>query len=491
MRAKARTPGEKVYWLLGPLGLSAAAVACSAGVVDGAGGESASVVDEASSDGAGRAQRARMWVTTGDGSKRFAFEGTAPIQGAGAGGAPVVRVDPSVAYQEMEGFGAALTDSAAWLLQNRLSPAQRADVMAKLFSADGGIRLSYLRLPLGASDFALRHYTFDDTCCSLGDFSIERDRAYVLPLARQARALNPDLKYLGTPWSAPAWMKDSGSLTTGKLLGDQYAAYADYLRKAVEAYAREGVPLAALTVQNEPQHEPGTYPGMRFEWFDELNFVRVLGPKMAGSGVKLLTFDHNWDMAWYPKASMNESGREFYAGSAWHCYGGAPGAMSEVHDAHPDKDVYFTECSGGGWATNFGDNVRWYAENLIIGAPRNWAKTVLFWNLALDPAGNPHAGGCENCRGVVTVDQNTGAVTYNEEYYALAHVSKFVRPGARRVRSDDPTADVLSVAFRNPSGELVAVVLNKAGRAQTVRVEQGGRSFAFAVPAGSLATFVW
>lgn len=438
---------------------------------------------------------ARMWVTTGDKTKKFAYAGSAPLISNNPGDAVTIRVDANVAHQEMEGFGAALTDSSAWLIQNKLNDHQRKRVMKNLFDKEDGIGLSYLRMPLGSSDFTAQaqHYTFADTCCDLSNFSINKDKAYILPVARMAKQYNKNLRYMGSSWSAPAWMKDSASLFNGKLKYDNFGVYADYLRKTADAYAQEGVPLSIMTIQNEPRFEPGTYPGMFFEWYDELNFVRTLGPKMAGSGVKLLSLDHNWEYPWYPKASMgvNEAGREYYAGSAWHCYGGDPSAMTDVHNSIPDKDIYFTECSGFYKFSNFSDNLKYAAENLIIGAPRNWAKTVLFWNLALDPTGAPHLGGCADCRGVVTIDQTNGNVTYNEEFYALAHISKFVLPGARRIESNNPTADILSVAFRNTNGGLVAVALNKSNTAQDVRVEQDGRSFKFTLPPASLATFTW
>jgi glucosylceramidase len=458
---------------------------------DNKGGDTATSLTDAKSYGS----RARMWVTTGDQAKKFAYVGSSQVVNNNPGDAVTIRVDASVMYQEMEGFGAALTDSSAWLIQNKLSDAQRKRLMKHLFDKDDGIGLSYLRMPLGSSDFTAQaqHYTYGDTCCDLTNFSIEKDKAYILPVARMAKHINKDLRFMGSPWSAPAWMKDSASLFMGKLKYDNFAVYADYLRKTADAYAQAGVPLSIMTIQNEPRFEPGTYPGMFFEWYDELNFVRVLGPKMAGSGVKLLSLDHNWDYPWYPKASMgaNEAGREYYAGSAWHCYGGDPSAMTDVHNSIPDKDIYFTECSGFYKFSNFSDNLKYAGENLIIGGPRNWAKTVLFWNLALDPNGAPHLGGCQDCRGVVTIDQTNGSVKYNEEFYALAHISKFVRPGARRIESNNPTADILSVAFRNANGGLVAVVLNKNNSAQDVRLEQSGQSFKFTLPPASLATFTW
>lgn len=287
-------------------------------------------------------------------------------------------------------------------------------------------------------------------------------------------------------------MKTSGSLYTGKLNQTYYPLYATYLRKVYDAYAANGVPFHAMTVQNEPQFEPGSYPGMKYEWYDELNFVRDhLAPRMGGTGVKLLSFDHNWDMDWYPRAVMNE-GQASYAGSAWHCYSGNPSAMSGVHSAYPGKDIYLTECSGTFANSSFGANLKWNMQNMLIGGTRNWAKTVLFWSLAQDPSGNPHTGGCSNCRGVITINQTNGAVTYNEEYYALAHFARFVWPGAVRIGTTDSSdGRFIGVAFRNANGAKALVVLNQGSVAATFKMVWAGKSVTQTLPASGVATVFW
>ena len=257
-------------------------------------------------------------------------------------------------------------------------------------------------------------------------------------------------------------------------------------------YHAADVTLDAMTIQNEPRLEPADYPGMKYEWYDELNFVRDhLAPGMSGSGVKLLSFDHNWDLDWYPKAVMNE-GSTLYDGSAWHCYGGSPAAMGTMHDTFPAKSIYLTECTGTTAHADFGANLKWNMQNLFIGGTRNWATAVVLWNLALDPDGNPHTGGCSNCRGVVTIDQGSGAVRFNEEFYAIAHFSRFVRPGAHRIASTD-SADgrFIGAAFKNVDGGKVLVVLNQGSATGTFRVVVGGRSVAIELPASGVATLTW
>ena len=283
-------------------------------------------VAEPQSQDAGRLPP-EIWLTTGaqPGSKLQPL-GTIAWSSVGPTG-PRVIVDTSVKYQVMSGFGAALNDASSYNI-GRLPIADRQALLTDLFSRTGGIGLSYLRLPLGSSDFTWQtHYTYDDTCCDLHDFSVSKAEIYTIPIAQAAKALNPELRFMGSPWSAPAWMKENGALTCAtaacKVLGGSYSLYADYLRKTVKAYAARGIPLDTLTVQNEPHNPPPSYPGTYYDWWDELNFVRVLGPRLAGTGVKLLSWDHNWfdaaaaanpndpndpngNYGWYPRLTMSD-----------------------------------------------------------------------------------------------------------------------------------------------------------------------------------------
>ena len=438
---------------------------------------------------------ADVWVTYPDRSRLISWDGGRTWANDASVTASTIVVDESTTYQTMEGFGAALTDSAAWLIQKKLSSAGRAAVMQSLFGFnDGNAGISYLRIPLGASDIALSQYTYDDGAAdpNLARFSIAHDLSYIIPTAQQAKAIDASLKYMGTPWSAPAWMKTSHNLTYGKLDTAYYPNYANYLRKVYDGYKAHGVTFDAMTIQNEPQFEPYSYPGMKYEWYDELNFVRDhLSPKMSGTGVKLLSLDHNWDLLWYPEAVMNE-GSAYYAGSAWHCYGGSYTAMGQMHDAYPHKDIYFTECSGTFSSNDFGANMKWNMQNLFIGGTRNWAKTVLLWSLALDPSGNPHTGGCSDCRGVVSIDQSSGQVTYNVEFYAIAHFARFVWPGAVRIASTQSgDGNFVGVAFRNADGHKALVVLNQGATFGTFKVVWNGQSVSQSLPASGVATLFW
>ncbi len=443
------------------------------------------------------------WITTPDRSSLLA-----PLPPIAFGvttdvGGTRIDVDTAQQFQVIDGFGAALTDASAWLIQARLSPVQREVLLQELFSRRGtGAGFSFVRVTIGASDFSRSHFTFDDLPAgqrddALAHFSIDAHRGEMLPVLKRALAINPALTIMATPWSAPAWMKTSGTLFGGTLRPDAFRIYAEYLVRFVDAYAKEGVPVALLSVQNEPHHEPKDYPGMRFLPLQRSQFIgEHLGPLLAQrparSRPRILDWDHNWDESQSPLTVLHdELARPFIAGVAWHCYAGDVSAQSLVHAAHPDKDTYFTECSGGAWAPNFGDNLRWNVRTLVIGATRNWARGVALWNIALDERHGPHLGGCGDCRGVVTIDSAAGAVTFNEEFYALAHASRFVLPGARRIASTSGVDDLETVAFRNPDGSVALLIVNASGNARPITVRSGERSFTTSIAPGSVVTFRW
>jgi glucosylceramidase len=371
--------------------------------------------------------------------------------------------------------------------------------MRELFSPSG-LHLSFVRLTIGASDFSRTDYSYDDVPAGQSDptlrhFSIAPVRQDVAPLVREALQLNPQLTIMASPWSAPAWMKTSHSLIKGDLAPEAYPSFADYLVRYVEAMKREGVPIWALTVQNEPGFEPGDYPGMHVPPAVRAKLdADYLGPEFAAHGLKtrILDYDHNWDRPDSPRAVLSDpKASRYVSGVAWHCYGGDVSAQTPVHDAFPDKDAYLTECSGGGWAPDFASTFDWMMQNLMIGATRGYARGVILWNLALDEKHGPHLGGCTDCRGVVTIDSRTGQINRNLEYYVLGHMSRFVRRGARRIGAESSNGDVKTVAFRNPGrGAIAVVVLNTAKADRTVRVDAAGRKAEFLLPGQAAATLV-
>ncbi len=290
-------------------------------------------------------------------------------------------------------------------------------------------------------------------------------------------------------------MKTTDRLIQGTLREDAVDAFARYLATYVDAAAARGVPLFALTVQNEPAFEPADYPGMRLSAAQRAALIARLGPMLraAGHDTRLLDWDHNWDKPEEPLAVLADpAAAPYVAGVAWHCYGGEVPAQSKVHDAFPDRPAYLTECSGGDWEPVRSGGMTLLARDLIVGGTRHWASGVVLWNLALDDASGPHSGGCGNCRGVVTLDRRSGTITRNDEYYVLAHASRFVRAGAYRVDSSDGEHDVDNVAFVDPAtGERVLIVVNSAGLPRTIAVTSAGKHFEYTLAPKSLHTFLW
>jgi glucosylceramidase len=442
-----------------------------------------------------------VWETTASQSSLLAPQTGATFAAGSGSASQTITVNPATTYQTMTGFGASFTDSSAWLVAN--SPL-RAAIMTKLFDPTQGIGLDFLRQPIGASDFARSVYSYDDMPAgqsdpSLANFSISHDSAYILPILRQALQLNPATTIMATPWSPPGWMKTSGSMIGGSLNTANDQVYANYLVKFLQAYQNAGVPVSLLTPQNEPEFSPSNYPGSTMSAADEGTFIAsYLGPAIrnAGLSTKILAYDHNWNDTTYPSAILgNAAAAQYTAGVAWHCYAGDPSAQTTVHNSYPAKDTYFTECSGtqsANPASTFSDSLDWQTENLIIGATRNWAKSVVTWNMALDPSGGPSMN-CTTCTGAVTVNNTAGTATYNAEYYVLGQASKFVKPGA--VRIDSTTfgpGNLEDVAFQNPDGSDALIVLNAdASGAHAFNVDENGQYFAYSLPAKAVATFTW
>ena len=446
--------------------------------------------------------RATVWLSTYDGSQRLAKQQAIEFsqQSASAPDAITIDIDETRTFQTMAGFGAALTESSAWLIGTRLSPEQRDTLMTRLFDEHEGIGLSQMRHGIGATDFSLKSYTYSDasseehTTNAPPPFTIEAERSYVLPLMKQALSLNPDLRIMGTPWSAPAWMKANGALNGGALRPEMYAAFANYLVDYLRAFAEEGVPIDSMTVQNEPLHESPSYPSMRMEAHEQADFIgNHLGPALlqADLDTRVFVFDHNWDRPEFPIQVLDHAGaRQFAAGTAFHCYAGDVSAQSRVYELHPDKEIRLTECTGS-MGSDFGSDMHWWMRNLFIGGMRNWASAVLMWNLALDESSGPHNGGCTNCRGVVTIDQATGNVTYNGEYYALGHASLAARPGASRIESSHSDGAIDSVAFLNPDGSKGLLLLNQRSEPTPVTIRWQGQSANYDLPAQAVVTLRW
>jgi glucosylceramidase len=442
--------------------------------------------------------------TTGDRALLLQSQPSVTFGSGGTSSSFVIIVNPATTYQQIDGFGASLTDSASWNVANRLTTAQQTALWQSLFSPTAGIGISFLRQPMGATDFsASGNYSYDDvpagqTDPTLASFSLAHDATFTIPLLQQALTQNPALKVVAIPWSPPAWMKTSGTMNGGNMNPAYFPSLAQYFVKFVQGYQQQGIPIYAVSPQNEPLNSTSGYPSEYLAATDEATFIGAnLGPALSSAGlsnVKILGYDHNWDNPAYPQAVLADATAAGYvAGTAFHCYAGDVSAQSTVKTAFPNKDVWFTECSGT-VGSSFAGDLAWNAENLLIGATRNWARSISLWNLALDQNSGPQNGGCTNCRGVVTIDYSTSpaTITNNVEYYVLGHLAKFVVPGAHRIDSNSfGHGSVEDVAFQNPDGSIVLLVLNSGSGTNTFTVRWNGQSFNTTLPAGAVATFQW
>ncbi|MEY9893629.1 glucosylceramidase [Catenulispora sp. MAP5-51] len=449
-----------------------------------------------------------IWLTTtSDSGGRNVTRGLqqqAPITftaGAGSAG-QVVNVNENTHYQQFTGAGASFTDTAAWLINSSgaLSAATRNTLMTNLFSPTSGIGLDFLRNPMGASDLARYNYTFDDmpagqTDPTLANFSIAHDLADVLPLTKQAQQLNPGLKVMATPWTAPPWMKDSGAYSQGYLQSQYYAAYAQYFVKYIQAYQAQGVPIDFVSVQNEPTCCSG-YPSMQWngsglDYFTANDLLPAF--HAAGLSTKVLALDWNPDSyASYGAPTVDDAtvrNDPNFGGIAWHGYEGSVTTQTDIHNQYPNVDAYDTEHSGGTWIANQQQE----DMNNIVDYTRNWGKSVVKWSLAVDQNMGPHNGGCGTCTGLVTVhngDGESGHVDYNIEYYDMGQLTKFVKPGAYRIDST-ANSSIPNVAWQNPDGSKALVAYNESGSTQTLTVNWGNETFSYSLPAQTSATFTW
>ena len=451
-------------------------------------------------------QNVQVYETDGDQSKLLTpRSGVAFSPGAAPGSVAFnITVDSTTKYQPWDGVGASLTDSAGWVIWNKLSVSQQASLMQKLFDPNAGIGIGILRQPMGATDLsASGDYSYDDvpagqTDPNLLQFSIAHDETYLIPLLEQALAINPSLKIHALPWSPPAWMKTSDSMNGGSIIDSDFPTLAQYFVRYIEAYEQYGLPIYAISMQNEPLNSTSSYPSASVASSDEANFIgNNLGPALAGvglGGVNIFAYEHNWDQPDYPEQVLSDSAAYgFTAGSSFHCYAGDVSAQSEVEQMFPAKGIWFTECSGT-VGSSFAGDLSWNAENLLIGATRNWARGITLWNLALDQNSGPQNGGCTNCRGVVTIDDSVSpsTITYNVEYYVLGHLGKFVQPGAYRIDSNTyGSGSIEDVAFVNQDGSVVLFVLNASSGSTTFAVTWNESNFTDTLPAGAVATYEW
>lgn len=435
-----------------------------------------------------------VWMTTPDKSKLLEQQSSLEFGNGINPDSNTIIVNERNVYQGIDGFGFCLTDNSAIMIDS-LDPAAQETLLNELFSTnENAIGISYLRLPMGATSMSTYDYTFDETNLeddyALSKFSLQPVLQYVIPLLKRITAINPNISIIATPWTPPTWMKSNRSFIGGTLNTSAYDVYASYFVKYIKEMEAEGINISAITPQNEPNnvvHDPSS----GFSALAEAEFIaNYLGPafKKAGIKSKIICFDHNANTPGYPDTVLsNSKASPFIDGSAFHLYQGNISTLSQIHNAFPKKNVYFTEQYT---PTNrsFAEYLKSATKNLIIGATRNWSRNVIEWNLAADSHNGPKkADGCSDCLPAITI---ASAITRNISYYVIAHASKFVKPGATRIDSNI-AGDIQNVAFKNADGSKVLIALNTGKTAEVFHVTWQNKSLSYMLPQGAVVSLKW
>jgi len=437
-------------------------------------------------------QTVTPWITSGDKTRLMQQQSTVSFGSNTSPASVIVTVDPATTYQTMDGFGYALTEGSAEVISS-LNYTQQNDLLNELFNKTTGLGISVLRISIGASDLSSSDYSYNETTgdVAMANFSLTGpDLTYTIPILKKALAINPDIKILATPWSAPRWMKTTTAWVGGSLKPTYFAAYAAYFVKYFDAMKAQGITLWAITPQNEPENGSAE-PSMLMTSTDQKNFINNnLGPAMANagySGVKIIAYDHNCSNTAYPIDVLNNS--KYVDGAAFHLYSGDISALTTVRNA-TGKNVYFTEQFTSSTGSFSGD-LGWHMQNVILGSANNWAKAILEWNIANNSAIGPHtSGGCTTCQGAVTI---TSSSTYNRNlsYYLIGHISKFVNSGAVRIKSSSSSSNFYSTGFQNPDGSMSVVTYNSSSSSQIMKIVWNTQAFVYTIPGTSAATFTW
>ncbi|NII85666.1 glycoside hydrolase family 30 beta sandwich domain-containing protein [Pedobacter sp. SG908] len=440
----------------------------------------------------------QMWLTKADRTALFTRQSTGLSLVNAKNKQPTIFVNDKETFQSIDGFGFALTGGSAQHIIKMSAPA-RAALLKELFATDGNnIGVSYIRLSIGASDLNEKVFSYNDlpegqTDLTQAKFDLGPDKMDVIPVMKEILAINPKLKIMGSPWSPPLWMKTTYDARGGMLKPEYYDAYSRYFVRYVQEMQREGIPIDAITVQNEPLH-PGNNPSLFMAAPDQALFVKkFLGPAFAKANIKtkIIVYDHNADRPDYPISILDDpEAKKYIDGSAFHLYGGKIEALTDVHNAHPDKNIYFSEQMVVESPDAATINIVNPVKRLIIGATRNWSKNVLEWNLAADPENKPYTdrGGCSMCQGAVTISGDK--YSRNLAYFSIAHASKFVRPGSVRIASNELDG-LANVAFKTPDGKHVLIVANTGKEAAAFNISQNGKTYAAALDKGAVATYIW
>lgn len=435
-----------------------------------------------------------MSLTLADGSQRLMEQKSAIYDFDDT--KKIIHLSERETYQKMDGFGFAITGGSAQHL-NTMNPSARANLLQELFgSGDADLKLSFLRISIGASDLDAEPFSYADTEGNVPDpdlnsFTLAKDEETLIPIVREILQINPDIKLMASPWSAPVWMKSNNKTIGGSLLPEYYDVYANYFVKYIKEMSDYGINIDFITIQNEPLHD-GNNPSMHMTAEEQAAFIgSYLGPAFTAAGIttRVLAYDHNVDRIDYPLTVLGDSVAHSYIhGSAYHLYGGQISDLTDVHFQYPDKGIYFTE-QWYGSPGDFSANLQWHIREVVIGSIRNWSKGVIEWNLSSNSALEPHTdGGCDQCLGAITIDGDK--VIRNAGYYVIGHISSFVPPGSHRI-SSTYYQNFPNVAFSTPENDIVLLVLNDTDDTQVVSVNHSEAQFSVRLKSGSVATFKW
>lgn len=411
-----------------------------------------------------------------------------------------ITVNPSQTYQDIDGFGFAITSTAAYNLL-KMSEVDRKGFLTKVFSPAYGYGCSYVRIPIGTSDYALSEYTCCDTP-GIENFALtDEETKYIIPVMKEILAINPDVKVMSAPWTAPRWMKTNGNWTSGELKTEYYQDYATYFVKWIQAFAANGINITAITPQNEPLNR-GNSASMYMGWEQQRDFIKqALGPKLrqAGLSTQIYLFDHNYNydndasQSHYPlKVYEDADAAQYITGAAYHNYGGSASEMTYVHNQRPDKQLLFTEWTAGTWSHDVSiREVMDDTRNLVFDVVKNWGRGAMVWNLMLDSKRGPYRpGGCSTGNGAVDLMDDNRTIRYNSFYYTMCLAASAVRPGAKRVEASGSADNINYVAFKNPDG-FGLVITNKADKARSLTVTDGSHTFVVSLPAKSAVSCRW
>lgn len=449
------------------------------------------------------------YVTTADKTLLFKSE-ELELRKPGTMAVNLVTLDSTVTFQTVDGFGPALTGSTCYNLRAVMEPSARTALLKELFDPKEGLGFSMVRVTIGSSDFGLDEYTWCDKKGMENFAAHEYDVRDLFPILKEVLAINPDVKIIATPWTAPRWMKrrvnndsDYYSWTSGRLKPECYQDYAEYFVRWIRVMKSQGFDIYAVTLQNEPLNK-GNSMSMYMPWQEQLEFIKTaVGPAFgkAGLNTKILVYDHNYnydgiaDQQGYPMNILADTeAARYVAGSAWHNYYGNPKELDKMVSRFPDKEIYFTEASIGGWAPDFAKCLMTDFDNIFIQTLSRENKGVTLWNLVLDENYGPkRPGGCQNCYGVVMIDSKTGKVTDRKtQYYNLAHASKVIRPGARRIATKgNLKSGVSCLAFLNPDHSYGIIIENNLSESHSFTFSDSGHSVKFTAPAKSIASIKW